>query len=82
MTHIAQHLHEAFPGDTALIARLKADDTEFQDLAAEFDALDQAIHHAEAGDDPASDARLEALKKERLALLDRIAAYLDDQRGG
>ncbi len=76
MTHVPQHLHEAFPAQTALIARLKADDAEFQDLAEQFDALDQAIHHADAGDDPASDGRIEGLKKERLALLDTIAAYL------
>ena len=76
MTHVPQHLHEAFPAQTALIARLKADDADFQDLAEQFDALDQAIHHADAGDDPASDERIEGLKKERLALLDTIAAYL------
>ncbi|KPF60072.1 hypothetical protein IP88_16135 [alpha proteobacterium AAP81b] len=76
MTHIAQHLHDAFPEHSALIATLKIDDAHFQGLAEDFDALDQAIVHAEAGDDPATYERIEAMKKERLALLDTVAAYL------
>jgi len=36
---------------------LKGDDAGFQDLAARFDEIDQAVHAAETGDDPASDER-------------------------
>jgi uncharacterized protein YdcH (DUF465 family) len=77
MTHVSQHLHDAFPEQAALITRLKADDSGFQDLAARFEAIDTAVHAADAGDDPASDERTEGLKKERLAVLDAIAAYLE-----
>ncbi len=76
MTHVSQHLHEAFPDHEALLRRLKADDLPFQELAQRFETLDNEIHQANAGDDPASDERTEAMKKQRLALLDEIAAYL------
>ncbi len=76
MTHVSQHLHEAFPNAAEAIARLKADDAHFQALAAQFDAIDHDVAEAETGEDPASDERLEAMKKRRLALLDEIAAYL------
>ncbi len=76
MTHVSRHLHDAFPNDADTISRLKADDAHFQDMAARFEAIDAEVAAAEGGDEPASDDRLEAMKKRRLALLDEIAAYL------
>lgn len=76
MTHVSQHLHEAFPDQAETISRLKAEDAHFQALAAQFDTIDHEVAEAETGSDPASDERIEALKKARLALLDDIAAYL------
>jgi uncharacterized protein YdcH (DUF465 family) len=76
MTHISQHIHDAFPGDAEVITRLKADDAHFQKLAAQFEAIDHDAAEAETGADPASDARTEALKKRRLALLDEIAVVI------
>lgn len=76
MTHISQHIHDAFPADAEAISRLKKEDGHFRALAVQFAAIDVDIAHAENGDDPASDARIETLKKRRLALLDQIAAVI------
>jgi uncharacterized protein YdcH (DUF465 family) len=67
MTHLSQDLHNAFPDDTETLRRLKADDAHFQALSARFDALDE-------------EARLEEIKKHRLALLDEIAALVAAER--
>jgi uncharacterized protein len=76
MTHISQHIHDAFPAEAEVISRLKTEDAHFQALAVQFAAIDEEVAHAESGDDPASDARTEALKKRRLVLLDEIAAVI------
>ena len=81
MTHISQDLHNAFPGDEALLRRLKADDRHFMALAERFDSLDAEALRIESGAEAASDFRLEEIKKHRLALLDEIAAYLATARG-
>ena len=74
MTHISQDLHNAFPDDEAVLRQLKAEDRHFQTLSARFDELDEEVLRIEAGTEPASDIRLEEIKKHRLALLDDIAA--------
>jgi uncharacterized protein YdcH (DUF465 family) len=80
MTHISQHIHDAFPADAETITRLKTDDAHFQKLAAQFEATDHEAAAAESGADPATDARTEALKKRRLALLDEIAWVISQAR--
>jgi uncharacterized protein YdcH (DUF465 family) len=76
MTHLSQDLHNAFPDDADVMRRLKAEDAHFQALSARFDALDEEARRIEAGLEPASDTRLEDIKKRRLALLDDIAAVI------
>lgn len=76
MTHLSQDLHNAFPDDAETLRRLKADDAHFQALSARFDDLDEEARRIEAGLEPASDARLEDIKKRRLALLDEIAGVI------
>ncbi len=76
MSHLSQDLHNAFPDDADVMRRLKAEDAHFQALSARFDALDEEARRIEAGLEPASDARLEDIKKHRLALLDEIAAVI------
>jgi uncharacterized protein YdcH (DUF465 family) len=73
MTHIPQDLHNAFPGDAEILRQLKATDAHFQHLAARFEALDSEADRIDEGLEPASDDRLERIKKQRLALLDEIA---------
>jgi uncharacterized protein YdcH (DUF465 family) len=81
VSHISQDLHNAFPDDAAVLRRLKAEDAHFQALSARFDALDEEARRIEAGLEPASDARLEELKKHRLALLDEIAPLVAAAKG-
>lgn len=73
MTHINQDLHNAFPDDAEVLRQLKANDAHFQVLAARFDAVDAEARRIDEGLEPASDERLESIKKIRLALLDEIA---------
>ena len=40
MSHISQHIHDAFPDAAEAISRLKTEDAHFQALAAQFEALD------------------------------------------
>ncbi len=74
--HTPHELHDAFPDDVALLSRLKVDDAHFADLADRYHELNRAIHRVEAELEPASDDRAEELKKQRLAMLDEIAALL------
>lgn len=76
MSHLSQDLHNAFPDDAETLRRLKASDAHFQALSERFDALDEEARRIETGTEAASDARLEDIKKRRLALLDEIAALI------
>ena len=76
MSHIPQSLHEIYPADAALLRNLKADDARFQQLATRLAELDEAVHAIDQGTDPASDERAEATSRERLAILDEIAAIV------
>ena len=69
-------LHNAFPNDAKMLHALKAADPEFQALAARFDELDEEAANIDAGDEVASDERLETIKKQRLAILDEIAVLI------
>ncbi|WP_017664800.1 YdcH family protein [Porphyrobacter sp. AAP82] len=76
--HTPHELAEAFPHDAAALRRLKASDAHFARLAARHHEVNRMIHRIECGAEAAGDARLEALKRERLGLLDQIAAMLED----
>jgi hypothetical protein len=81
MRHLPQDLHDVFPEDAALLRRLKADDRHFQTLAERYAALDDEIRRSEDGSAAAmSDDHAEALKKQRLAVLDEIASLLASAR--
>jgi uncharacterized protein YdcH (DUF465 family) len=80
MSHIPQSLHEIYPADAELLRRLKAEDAHFQQLAARLEALDDAIYAIDSGADPASDERTEETSRERLAVLDQIAALVGGAR--
>jgi len=80
MSHLPQSLHEAFPAEADLLRELKTGDRHFQHLASRYEDIDQQIQHMESGDDPASDERLEAAKKQRLAVLDELATLIASQK--
>lgn len=77
MSHIPQSLHDLYPHDADLLRRLKVEDGHFQHLAAQLAQLDDAMHAIDSGADPASDERAEATSRERLAILDQIAAHIE-----
>lgn len=76
MSHTPHELHDEFPEDAQLIHELRATNAHFTKLADKHHDLNREIHRIEIGVEPASDARVEELKKERLSLLDEISAML------
>ena len=73
MSHASHDLASAFPDATAKLHALKLNDAHFRKLSDAYYELDKAIHRAETGIEPTSDAHLETLKKQRLAVLDAVS---------
>ena len=81
MSHLPQDLHEIFPAAADRLRALKERDRYFRTLADRYATLDDEIRRSETGLTPAmDDAHAEALKKERLVLLDQIAAILEGEK--
>lgn len=78
--HTPHELHEAFPRDVALLSRLKVDDRHFANIAERYHEVNRAIHRHETEIETLADDHAEELKKQRLAMLDEIAALLDKAR--
>ncbi len=76
MSHTPHELSAEFPDKVAVISRLKQTDAHFARIAERYHEVNRAIHRIETEIEPASDQVAEALKKERLALLDQVAALL------
>ncbi|WP_301750748.1 YdcH family protein [uncultured Erythrobacter sp.] len=77
MSHTPNELADVFPDNAEALRELKLNDAHFARLAEQHHEVNREIHRIEAEIDAASDDRLEALKKERLHLLDEIAAMLE-----
>lgn len=75
--HTPNELHDAFPQAAEALHHLKLTNAHFARLAEQHHAVNREIHRIESEIEAASDERMEALKKERLHLLDKIAAMLD-----
>lgn len=75
--HTPNELADTFPEDAAALHRLKETNAHFARLAERHHEVNRAIHRIETEVEPASDEHHEALKKERLHLLDEIAAMLE-----
>lgn len=73
MSELGHDLHALFPAQRDILHALKMESEHYRQLAARHHDLALQIGRIEAELDAASDARLEALKKQRLALLDQIA---------
>lgn len=76
--HTPNELADIFPEDAATLHRLKMTDPHFVRLAERHHEVNRTIHRIEIEAEPASDERLETLKRERLNLLDEIAAMLEN----
>jgi uncharacterized protein YdcH (DUF465 family) len=78
--HTPHELHDEFPHDAEALHRLKLSDAHFARLAERHHAVNRELHRIAAQIEAASDERVEALKRERLHLLDEIAAMLEQER--
>lgn len=78
--HTPHELHDEFPHDAEALHRLKLNDAHFARLAERHHEVNRELHRIAAEIEAASDERIEALKRERLHLLDEIAAMLEQER--
>jgi uncharacterized protein YdcH (DUF465 family) len=76
MSNTPHQLADEFPHDHALLHRLKLDSPHFVALSDRYQSVNGEIHRIEAGIENTSDDYVEGLKKQRLALIDEIAAIL------
>lgn len=76
MSHTPHELAEEFPNHAERIRSLRGSDAHFTRLSDRYHALNREIHRGDTEVEPMDDLRLEDLKKQRLALLDEINAYL------
>jgi uncharacterized protein YdcH (DUF465 family) len=76
MSGIPHEIDEEFPIEAETIRRLASENAEFAALTERYHRVNAEIHHIETGEDAASDARWEELKKERLLLKDSIFAQV------
>ena len=65
-----------FPEYRDRIHELKGRDAHFLRLFNEYNTLEHDVHRIETGAEAASDTRLEELKKQRLALKDKLFSLL------
>lgn len=80
MSNTPHELAAEFPNDHALLHDLKMTNPHFVTLAERYHAVNGEIHRIEAGIENTSDDYAETLKKQRLALIDEIAAMLAKAR--
>lgn len=80
MSDSGHDLRDAFPADAEALHRLKLESADFRALAERYHELAKTIHRIEIGIEAAADERLEALKKERLALLDEVGGLIAARR--
>ncbi len=80
MSHTPHELSDEFPDDHVLLHELKVSNSHFVALADRYHAVNREIHRIGAGVENPSDSYSEALKKQRLALVDEIAAILAKAR--
>jgi uncharacterized protein YdcH (DUF465 family) len=76
MSHTPHELAEEFPEHADKIHGLKTSDAHFAKMAEDYHTLNRAVHRAETDVEPTSDDVITDMRKERLQLKDKIAAYL------
>lgn len=80
MSHTPNDLRDEFPDAVDILHQLKVHDTHFAKLAERYHDLNREIHRVESDVEPASDERIETLKKRRLAMLDDISTMVAKAR--
>ena len=82
MSHTPNELADVFPDNAETLRELKLNDAHFARLAEQHHEVNREIHRIAAEIEAASDERIETLKRERLHLLDEIAAMIEQEQHG
>lgn len=77
MSHTPHELSEEFPEHAEHIHKLKESDAHFSELVDQYHEVNRTIHRMETEVEPVATHTEEEARKERLALKDKIAAYLN-----
>lgn len=77
MSNTPHTLGEEFPGQLDRIHALKAENPAFASLLQEYDEVNDQIHLAETNVAPVGEDHETRLRKQRLAIKDRIALALN-----
>jgi len=76
MSHVAHDLHAEFADDVEILHELKLSDGHFRAVSERYHDVNKEIHRIESEVEAASDERAEELKKQRLLILDEVAAMI------
>jgi len=76
MSHVSHDLHAEFPADSDILHELKISDGHFRTVSDRYHEINKKIHRIESEVEAASDERSEDLKKQRLLILDEVAAMI------
>lgn len=76
MSNTPHTLRDEFPDQMDVIHALKIANSEFARILQDYDELNDQIHRAETRIEPVSEETELTLRKQRLALKDRIASAL------
>lgn len=76
MSHTPHELAEEFPEHKERIHDLKMNDAHFARMFDKYHEINRAVHRMETRVEPVTDEVEEQARRERMALKDQIAAYL------
>ncbi|WP_404414625.1 DUF465 domain-containing protein [Vreelandella aquamarina] len=76
MSHTPHQLAEEFPEHAERIHDLKQSDAHFAKLVEDYHEVNRQVHRMETEIEPVSTQTEEDTRRQRLALKDKIAAYL------
>lgn len=77
MSHTPHELAEEFPEHAQRIHELKDSDAHFSELVDQYHEVNRTIHRMETEVEPVATHTEEDARKQRVALKDKIAAYLN-----
>jgi uncharacterized protein YdcH (DUF465 family) len=76
MTHVPHELAEEFPEHREKIHTLKQNDAHFSKMVDDYHKVNREIHRIETGVQPTSEDFEKQLRRQRLALKDKILTQL------
>jgi hypothetical protein len=76
MSNTPHDLHEDFPEYGAKLTELKTNNAHAARLMEEYHTINRAVHRAETRVEPMDDLEMDKLRKQRMALKDKIYALL------